>query len=66
MNWREGLKAAREEYEGHADELGVALMLFAADPPDTPFQRGYREGVRRVARKHCPEIEALIAPYLVD
>lgn len=64
MNWRDGLKAARTEYAGHESDLGVALMLFATDPPDTPFQRGYQEGVRRMLRKHEPKIEALVAPYL--
>lgn len=66
MNWYDGLRAAREEYADQPHNLGVALMLFATDPPDTSFQRGYREGVRRMLRKYEPEIEELIALYLTD
>jgi hypothetical protein len=64
MTWRDGLKAARKEYAEHLDDLPLALFLFAADPPDTRFQRGYQEGVRRMAKKHCGAIEALMAPHL--
>ena len=65
-SWRDGVRAAREEYENDPvdNNLGLALMLFAYDPPDNRFQRGYLAGVRRLYRKRCPKLEALIAPYL--
>jgi hypothetical protein len=48
LTWHNGLKAARKEYQKHPDDLLAALMSFVEDPPDTPYQWGYLEGVREM------------------
>lgn len=47
--WRGAVKKQARGFN-LAEYLDAALESFRRDPPDSPFQRGYREALREVAR----------------
>lgn len=47
-----GVNAAKSEVaNGEVYDIEGALMLFAHDPADTDFQRGYQQGLIQCRRK---------------